>query len=197
MGATKHDYLVLERAYVEGTMSVRELCRQYDINSWSTVNAYANKHAWNEKRQRYQDDLRTKESRAVATKMAEGRAEMVAQALDDALMVANKAIFRFLDSLDDRWIENPKTHELLLVPAQLIEAGDFVKIFDKVMVLNGQPTRREAHVGLNVSGELTPENTPVELLRDVISLARERGIESGPHGGSSPLPRSERARKVN
>lgn len=197
MGATKHDYLKLERQFVEGSMSIRELCRQNDINSWSTVNSYANKHAWNEKRQKFQDDLREKESSAVATKMAEGRADLIAQALDDGLRVANKAMFTFLDSLEDRWVKNPKTGELVLIPAQLIEAGDFVKIFDKIMVLNGQPTKREAHVGLNVSGDLTPENTPVELLRDVIALARERGVESGPSGGASPLPRSERARKVN
>jgi hypothetical protein len=197
MGATKHDYLKLERQYVEGTMSIRELCRDNGINSWSTVNAYANKHVWNEKRQKFQDDLREKESSAIARKLAEGRADQIAQALDDGIKVANKAMFTFLDSLEDRWVKHPKTGDLIFIPAQLIEAGDFVKIFDKVIVLNGLATKREAHVGLNVSGEFSPENTPVELLRDVIALARERGVESGPSGGASPLPRSERARKVN
>ena len=197
MSATKHNYLTLERDFVEGDMSIRELCRQNDIKSWSSVSTYAKRHAWEEKRAEFKRQYVERSNAAVAKKMAEGRAQQVAQALDDAIMVSNKAVFRFLDSLEDRWVEDPTTGKRVLIPAQVIEAGDFVKIVDKIMVLNGQPTRREAHLGLSLSGELSPENTPVELLRDVITIARERGVTTGPSGSGSPLPRSERARKVN
>jgi hypothetical protein len=195
MSATKHDYHLLEREFVEGDESIRALCRRHDIKSWSSVSAFAKKNAWEEKRAEFKRMLVVKQNEAVSKKMAEGRAEKVAQALDDALMVSNKALFTFLDSLEDRWVEDPVTHKQHLIPAQIIEASDFVKIFDRIMVLNGQPTKREAHMGLSLSGDI--ESAPVELLRDVISLARERGVESGPSGGSSPLPRIEGARKVN
>ena len=197
MSTAKNDYGSLEREYVEGDMSIRALCRDHDIKSWSAVSTYAKKHSWQEKREDFRNKLATRQTEAVTKKMAEGRAEKVAQALDDAIMVSNKVIWRFLDMIEDRWIENPKTGEMHFVPGMPIPAADFVKVVDKIMVLNGQPTKREAHLGLNLSGELTPENTPVELLRDVVSIARERGITSGPTGGSSPLPRIEGARKVN
>jgi hypothetical protein len=197
MGATKHDYLTLEREFIEGEESIRALCRRHDIKSWSSVSTYAKKHAWEEKRAEYRRKLITRQNDALSKKMAEGRAEKIAKALDDAVDVSSALIWAFYDSLKDRWVEDPETGKRMFVPAQVIEAGDFVKVVDKIMVLNGQPTKREAHVGLNVSGELNPENTSVELLRDVITIARERGVTSGPSGGSSPLPRSERARKVN
>ena len=195
MSATKHDYHMLEREFVEGDESIRALCRRHDIKSWSSVSAFAKKNVWEDKRVEFRRMLVVKQNEAVSKKMAEGRAEKVAKALDDALMVSNKALFTFLDSLEDRWVTSPETGKQFLIPAQVIEASDFVKIFDRIMVLNGQPTKREAHMGLSLSGDI--ENAPVELLRDVISLARERGVQSGPSGGSSPLPRIEGARKVN
>lgn len=195
MSATKHDYHMLEREFVEGDESIRALCRRHGIKSWSSVSAFAKKNVWEDKRVEFRRMLVVKQNEAVSKKMAEGRAEKVAKALDDALMVSNKALFTFLDSLEDRWVTSPETGKQFLIPAQVIEASDFVKIFDRIMVLNGQPTKREAHMGLSLSGDI--ENAPVELLRDVISLARERGVQSGPSGGSSPLPRIEGARKVN
>jgi hypothetical protein len=197
MSATKHDYHLLEREFVEGDESIRALCRRHGVKSWSAVSSFAKKNAWEAKRAEFKHMLVVKQNEAVSTKMAEGRAEKVAKALDDALMVGNKALFTFLDSLEDRWVKNPETGKTHLIPAQVIDAGDFVKIFDRIMVLNGQPTKREAHTGLTLTGEIAPETAPVELLRDVISLARERGVESGPTGGDSPLPRIEGARKVN
>jgi hypothetical protein len=195
VSATKHDYHMLEREFVEGDESIRALCRRHGIKSWSSVSAFAKKNVWEDKRVEFRRMLVVKQNEAVSKKMAEGRAEKVAKALDDALMVSNKALFTFLDSLEDRWVTSPETGKQFLIPAQVIEASDFVKIFDRIMVLNGQPTKREAHMGLSLSGDI--ENAPVELLRDVISLARERGVQSGPSGGSSPLPRIEGARKVN
>jgi hypothetical protein len=186
---------MLEREFVEGDESIRALCRRHGIKSWSSVSAFAKKNVWEDKRVEFRRMLVVKQNEAVSKKMAEGRAEKVAKALDDALMVSNKALFTFLDSLEDRWVTSPETGKQFLIPAQVIEASDFVKIFDRIMVLNGQPTKREAHMGLSLSGDI--ENAPVELLRDVISLARERGVQSGPSGGSSPLPRIEGARKVN
>lgn len=196
MAPTKHDYLSLERQYVEGRMSIRELCRQNDIKSWSAVSSYAKKHVWDDKRVEFQRRLRERETAVVTQRIAEKRADIVEQALDDAISVANKAVFAFLDSLEDRWVEDPQTGQRILVPGQQIPPGDFVKIMQQIMVLNGQPTKREAHLGLSLTGELTPEQATMELLRDVAAAARAGGARTGPTG-TSPLPRSERARQVN
>lgn len=196
MAPTKHDYLSLERQYVEGRMSIRELCRQNDIKSWSAVSSYAKKHVWDDKRVEFQRRLRERETAVVTQRIAEKRADIVEQALDDAISVANKAVFAFLDSLEDRWVEDPQTGQRVLVPGQQIPPGDFVKIMQQIMVLNGQPTKREAHLGLSLTGELTPEQATMELLRDVAAAARAGGARTGPTG-TSPLPRSERARQVN
>lgn len=197
MGPTKHDYLTLEREYVEGQMSIRELCRNHDIKSWSAVSTYAKKHVWEDKRVEFQRRLRERETAIVTQRIAETRADIVEKAMGDAISVANRAIFAFLDSLEDRWVQDPDDqNRRILIPGQQIEAGDFVKIMQQIMVLNGQPTKREAHLGLTLTGELNPEQATMELLRDVAAAARAGGARTGPTG-TSPLPRSERARQVN
>lgn len=193
---TKHDYMTLEREYVEGSMSIRELCRSHDIKSWSAVSSYAKKHVWEDKRVEFRRRLRERETAVVTQRIAEARADIVEKAMGDAITVANRAIFAFLDSLEDRWVEDPQTGQRVLVPGQQIEAGDFVKIMQQIMVLNGQPTKREAHLGLTLTGELDPGQATLELLRDVAAAARSGGAKSGPVS-TSPLPRSERARQVN
>jgi len=197
MGPTKHDYLSLEREYVEGSMSIRELCRTNDIKSWSAVSTYAKKHVWEDKRVEFRRRLRERETAIVTQRIAETRADIVEKAMTDAINVANRAIFAFLDSIEDRWVEDPENPDRkVLVPGIPIAAGDFVKIMQQIMVLNGQPTKREAHLGLTLTGELSPEQATLELLRDVASAARAGGARSGPTS-TSPLPRSEGARQVN
>jgi hypothetical protein len=188
--------MTLEREYVEGSMSIRELCRSHDIKSWSAVSSYAKKHVWEDKRVEFRRRLRERETAVVTQRIAEARADIVEKAMGDAITVANRAIFAFLDSLEDRWVEDPQTGQRVLVPGQQIEAGDFVKIMQQIMVLNGQPTKREAHLGLTLTGELDPGQATLELLRDVAAAARSGGAKSGPVS-TSPLPRSERARQVN
>lgn len=187
----KYDYDDLERQYIQGDMSIRQLCRDNDIKTFSAVAEYARTHEWSEKREAFKDKLRSKEIEAVTTK----RADALARAIDDAIIISNKAIYAFSDSLEDRWVENPKTGEMFLVPAQIVSPQDFTKIIQSLQLIAGQPTKREAHVGVSLSGELEPQQS-MELLRDVAAFARERGAGAGPVQ-SSPLPRIEGARKVN
>jgi hypothetical protein len=186
----KHDYDTLERQYVQGTMSLRELAKDHGIAAHSTVAAVARRRKWGEKRADFAAKLRNKETEVVVAK----RADILAKALDDAIGVANRAIFAFLDSLSDRWVEDPKTGTRTLVTAQIIEASDFVKLMDKLMVLNGSPTKREEHLGLNITADADSSQPALEVLRDII--AATRGADAAPTS-SSPLPRSEAARKVN
>ena len=55
-----HDYRLMEREYISGDMSLRELCRRHGISSHSLVVDQAKKRKWQEKREAYQrkaDDL--------------------------------------------------------------------------------------------------------------------------------------------
>lgn len=188
----KYDYDSLEREYVQGSMSIRQLCKDNGIATFSTVAAYARRNDWDAKRERFQDRLREAETKAVVQK----RADALASSLDDAVKVAHKSIYRFLDSLEDRWIEHPNGGEPILIPAQEINAREFTEIVKTLQLLAGQPTSRDAHVGVNITGELDAGQVSMEFLRDIANIARERGAGTGT-AQSSPLPRIEGARKVN
>ena len=186
--AKKYDHQDLERQFVHGTMSMRQLCRDNGISTWSTVSVYAKRNGWLEKREEFQQKLREAESRVVV----ENRAAKLASALDDAIMVANQAVYTFLDSLKDRWVSLPGASEPVLIPAQQIAAGDFVKILEKIMLLNGQVSSREAHLSMEVSAD----QLTMKMLRDLADAARQAGADTRPVI-SSPLPRLEGARSVN
>ena len=190
--ASKYDYPTLERQFVQGTMSIRQLCKDNGINTWSTVHEYAKRNAWNAKREEYQSRLREAETKTLIEK----RANQLDKALDDAITVAVQTIWVFFDSLKDHWVTDPDSGKRFLVPAQAIPASDFVRIMEKLMVLNGQVTSREARVGLTLTGEVLPDQLTMEMLRELASTARERGADIKP-STSSPLPRVAGARQVN
>jgi hypothetical protein len=191
MAATKYDYDELEQQYVRGTMSIRQLCRDNDIKTWSTVSEYAKRNVWDEKREHFQTQLAEAETRVLVQK----RADDLAKSLDDAVQVGTAAIWSFFDSLKDRWVEDPDGGKSIFVPAQTISAGDFVKIMEKLMVLNGQASSRDAHMGLNINVN-DPAGITMEMLRDLASAARSAGADTRP-APTSPLPRSDGARQVN
>lgn len=187
----KYDYETLERAFVQGTMSIRQLCKDHDIKTWSTVNAYAKRNQWEQKRERFQQRLREAETKAVVTK----RADELAAALDTSVKVATRAIYSYLDSLEDRWIQHPDDPDKkLLIPAQPPSSREFVDIVKTLQLLAGQPTSRDASVGISVNADAG--QVSMEFLRDIANAARERGAGTTA-SGSSPLPRIEGARKVN
>jgi len=188
---SKYPWDELERQFVHGTMSMRQLAKDNGMQSWSTLSEYAKRHAWAEKRANYQARLTEAETRT----LVERRADQLGKSLDDAVTVASQVIWAFLDSLRYRWVTDEETGKRFLVPAQVIAASDFVRIMEKLMVLNGQATSREARVGLTLTGEVSSELT-MEMLRDLASAARERGADARPEQ-RSPLPRLEGARQVN
>jgi hypothetical protein len=194
MAVHKYPYDEMELAFVQGTMSVRQLCKDFDVPTWSTVNAYARRNGWDDKRTEYQKKLREANQGIVVRK----RADELSEALDDAVMVSRKAIYAFLDSLEDRWVEDPETGKRMLIPAQIVTPQDFVRITEKLQVLSGQPSDRTAHMGLNLTGDVTDQpDLTMELIRDAVTAAKSAGATGERNTGQSPLPRSETARKVN
>lgn len=183
MGVAKYDYPDLEQQFVFGDMSIRALCKENGITTWSTVNDYAKRNNWMQKREDYQ----RRQAEANIQKVIDTRAERLAAALDDGISIANKAMFSFLDSLEDRIVKKPDGEEFIVL-GQQIPAKDFVLILEKIMVLNGQFTSREEHVSADLTGALT-----MEALRDILDAARAAGATTGSEAGASPLPRLEGA----
>jgi hypothetical protein len=186
--ASKNDYLSLERQYERGTMSLRQLCRDNGIKTWSAVTEYAKRNAWEEKRRVFQEKLHDNEVKAIIDK----RVEELSKALDDAITISSRALWAFYDSLTGRWVTDPESDARVFLPPQTIPPADFVKIMEKLMVLNGQVTNREAHLSM----ELGPGQLTMEMLHDLARVARDAGADSGP-SADSPLPRLEGARSVN
>lgn len=186
------DYEDLERQFVHGSMSLRALCRDNDIKNWSTVSAYAKRHGWVAKREEAAEVARQRANEAVARQ----RATALSKGLDDAVGIAQKAMWAFFDSLEGRWVGDPETGERVFIPPQQVSAKDFIEIVRQLALMDGQPTSREAHLGIMMNGEFDTRNLPMDFLREVAALARERGASTEP-GGSSPLPRLEGARPVN
>lgn len=186
--ATKYDYKDLERQYVRGEMSIRQLCRDNGVKTWSTVSEYAKRNDWDEKRADFRSRLQEAEVKSVIEK----RADALGKALDDGIMIANQALYAFLDSLKGHWVTDPESGDRAYVPGQTVSASEFVKILEKIMVLNGQVTSREAHLSLSAGG---PDFT-MEMFRDLAAAARAAGADADPVP-SSPLPRLEGSREVD
>lgn len=183
MAVAKYDYAELERQFVFGEMSIRELCRSNGIKTWSTVSEFAKRNNWLEKREDYQ----RRQAEATLQKIVDTRAENLAKALDTGIMISEQAMYSFLDSLKDRVVRRPDGEEVLVL-GQTIPARDFVMILEKIMVLNGQFTSREQHVSADLTNALS-----MEALRDILDAARSQGGDIGGEASSSPLPRLEGA----
>lgn len=194
MSSLKHDYHSLERQYVQGTMSLRTLCTQNGIASWSAVTQQAKKREWEQLRTEYQALARTREMEVVAGK----RAAKLELLTDDIIDTIHAAVFRFVEGMSDRVVKGEDGNEYV-VPGIPVVASDLVKLIDKVQLLKGQPTSREMKLGLglSLSGDITdPSQLPPELLRELARAARQAGAGTST-GGHSPLPRIEGPRKVN
>ena len=90
-----HDYRLMEREYVSGDMSLRELCRRHGISSHSVVVDQAKKRKWAEKRERYQ----AKESESFMSRHAARMADRQAELHDKAIDVIDEALDKFRDDM--------------------------------------------------------------------------------------------------
>ena len=168
MTATKHDYDALEREYIFGTASVRELCRLHGINSWSAVAAQARRRKWADKR----TDFRNQRTSRSISRMAESRAVKASEIADEFLDVIRAALYRFAENLKDK--------DYKIYPA------DIAKLIDKLQLLTGRPTdiTEERRFGISVTTPADPET-----FRDFVAGLRSRasladGSENGPYGDS-------------
>jgi len=77
-----HDYALLEREFVTGEMSLRELCRRHGIVAHSAVIVQARRGGWAEKRRTYRARASAKYIEQRADRAALREAEVRDHAID-------------------------------------------------------------------------------------------------------------------
>jgi hypothetical protein len=185
----KHDYDLLEREYISGTMSLRQLAKDHGM-SHSLVMTRSTKDKWADKRETF----RSQASESAVTFMADRRAYRISREME----VRDKAIDVIEQALDKLSGDMGATHDVLrgtevvTEPVYRLRPNDIVPLLDRLQVMFGKPSiiTEERSLGVTVdTGPLEPET-----LREFIEATR--GV--GPFGGAtqeSPLPRSDRTRK--
>lgn len=189
MSNRKYDYDLLERKYISGDMSLRELAKEHGMHH-SLVMEASKRRKWAEKRETF----RSQATKSAATFMADRHAmrqvremEVRDKAIDvideafDKLRADMKATERKL--VNDEWVE---------VPVYRLRPQEVVMLIDRMNVIFGKPSQitEERNLGINVdTGRLDPS-----ALAEFIE--RTRGV--GPVGGgssASPIPRADRTRE--
>lgn len=151
MPITHVDYDLLEKEYVTGTMSIRQLARDNDI-SWSTVAKTARDRGWKEKR----DVFRSKKSDKMIERMAEDQAELAAEIRGEMLTVVRAALYKFAEDLKR--------------PDYMITASELVKVIQQGMLLIGEPTSRTEEKTLAVQANF--DGLDPAVLTELLGAAR-------------------------
>jgi hypothetical protein len=177
------DYLALEREFITGTMSLRELCRRHGVTAHSAVMVQARQGNWAEKRRAY----RTRASSTYIQHHADRAAAREAEIRNHALEAIDEAITKFRADLwaterklvDGEWIE---------VPVMLITPRDLAPLIDRLQVLFGRPAMISE--GRGSAATFISEAVPVEVLKGIIEATR--GLAGTPAPEASPMPRLHR-----
>ena len=182
---TKYDYISLKNQYVQGTMSIRELCRANDIPTWSTVNARAKREDWDQKRTEFNRQVENKSLEHLAAK----RATKIAEIQIDALEVIHAGILKMAEDMDaeEEYEVGGSTKRRKVMR---IHPRDLAILIDKFQSLIGQPTQinENRNLGIDVLTQADPET-----MRDLLAALRPRQVV-GPTEGTSSRPDPSSAR---
>ncbi len=173
------DYQALEREFITGTMSLRELCRSHGIRAHSALVTQAQKGGWAEKRRTYR-------SRASATYIqhhADRAAAREAEVRDDAIEAIDEAITKFRADLqatdrkliDGVWVDEPRIR---------VTPRDIAILIDRLQILFGRPSTISE--GREFVATVDSAAVPIDALQSIVELTR--GLDS-PRDEGSPLPR--------
>jgi len=175
-----HNYLALEREYISGDMSLRELARRHRISAHSGLVVQAKKGGWAAKREAY----RAQKAERMITRLAQGAADREAEVRDAAIEAIDEAITRFrADLRATRPVVLPDG-TIGVEPVLQVTAKDVVLLIDRLQVLFGRPAVISEGRGFTAS--VTSEPLSVEALKQIVELTR--GLESPQQGPTSGLP---------
>jgi hypothetical protein len=170
MTAYKQDYEALEIEFIQGEMTIRELCRQHDIRSWSSVATQSRKREWKRKR----EDYRRRKTNKTIDKLADVEAERALADREQVALVLQGILARFAERL----ASEDESKRPIIAPREAILAAE------KLLILRGEPTSRteNLNLGLNFSAELPPD-----VAVALAELARQRrGTEPRRLGSGLP-----------
>jgi len=160
------DYQALEREYISGTMSLRQLCRTHGVTAHSAVMVQARQGGWAGKRQAYRARASTKYIELRADRAARREAEVC----DSAIEAIDEAITRFRTDLR-------ATKQVVLAdgniaeePVMLITPRDLAMMIDRLQVLFGRPALITE--GRGFAATITSEALPLEALQKIVELTR-------------------------
>jgi len=163
---TKHDYISLKNQYIQGTMSVRELCRQNDISAWSPVNTRANRDGWEQKRIEFNRQVENKSLEHLAQK----RAQKIAEIQLDSLEVIHAGILKMAEDMDAEE-EYEIAGQIKRRKIMRMHPRDLAILIDKFQSLIGQPQQinESRTLGIEVLTQADPS-----VLRDLLGALRSR-----------------------
>ena len=186
---TRHDYATLEREYVQGDMSLRELARTHGIANHSVITSQARRREWVRKREEY----RVRSANKAVALMADDEGRRVAQEArvrDNAIEAIDEAISKMRSDMQ-RTRKRLVDGQWLVEPAMIIRPQDIAILIDRLNVLFGRPSNitEDRSLGISLSAGVEPE-----FLRSIVEATR--GLKPLTGGAaSSPLPRSDRTRE--
>jgi hypothetical protein len=170
------DYRALEREYITGDMSLRELCRRHGTTAHSAVMVQARQGNWAAKRQAF----RERASATYITTRADGAAIREAQVRDHAVEAIDEAITRFRADLRS-------TKQVVLAdgtiteePVVRITPRDLAVLIDRLQILFGRPAQINEERGF--AATITSEALPIDALQRIVELTR--GLAPAPEPGS-------------
>jgi transcriptional regulator with XRE-family HTH domain len=163
MSNRKVDYTSLEREYVFGEVSQRELAKREGISN-GTLSEYARNHEWDSKRDNYRNKLAVR----VTDKTVEKVADEQAKVNDEIFKAMRATIYKYVEGLQAGHI----------VPS----TKDAVMASEVIRSLFGEPDKRLEVRSFNVTA--TGQLGDPEFLRRLEQLTR--GVRDGdePAGGA-------------
>ena len=186
MSNRRHDYDLMEREYVSGDMSLRELARGHTV-AHSLIMNKSKQREWTRKR----EEFRSRASEKAVTFMAdkEGlRRVREAEVRDETIELIAETVQKARADLKATH-KVFKNNEWLEEPVYRLHPRDVVALIDRFQVLFGKPSQitEDRSLDVSIGGTATPE-----VLQQFIDATR--GLDAGTDQ-SSPIPRTDRSRK--
>lgn len=180
------DYRALEREYVTGDMSLRELCRRHGVTAHSGVVAQAKKNDWVGKRDAY----RSQKTKRAISRLAEGAADREAEVRDAAIEAIDEAITRFRADLRATKRVVLADGSITEEPVLLIGPRDLALLIDRFQVLFGRPNTISE--GRDLTASVTSE-VPIQVLQQIVALTRGLAPPGPDHSSGLPDHRDKRS----
>lgn len=191
---TKYDYISLKNQYVQGTMSIRELCRMNDIPTWSTVSAVAKREDWDSRRAEFQRQVDNKSLEALAQK----RASKLAAIESDLLEVVHAGILKMAEDMDAREpvmdgnsVLRDAEGNIVWRPVQRFGPNQLQTLVQQYLAVTGKPSQvtENRNLNANLDADLSADD-----MRALLAAIRPRpalgGAEEAAGAASAPKART-------